>query len=99
MKQDITCPVLCVGDKEDPLLTEELQNHALDASNDNPNIICTLTRTGGHLGWLEGWRGKSWSIKACGQYIEAVLEAEKLFRGGCSSPDSILGGQRLSLQL
>uniref|UniRef100_A0A061RI67 Embryogenesis-associated protein emb8-like n=1 Tax=Tetraselmis sp. GSL018 TaxID=582737 RepID=A0A061RI67_9CHLO len=76
MLKDICSPVLCITDQDDPLISSDLLKHPLDAGRVNHNLLTVLTRTGGHLGWLEGWKGKSWVIKACGQYIEAVLAEE-----------------------
>ena len=47
--------------------------------------MSVVTENGGHLGWLEGWRGGCWSIKLCGQYIDAVLEAAEMIKASDAS--------------
>jgi predicted alpha/beta-fold hydrolase len=70
---DIEVPLLCLGDQDDPLLTQELLRSSLDAGKVNRHIITALTRNGGHLGWIEGWTGRPWMSRVIGEYIHAVL--------------------------
>eukprot|EP00899_Mesostigma_viride_P014398 jgi/Mesvir1/2295/Mv19331-RA.1 len=40
----------------------------------NPNLVLCMTKHGGHMGWVEGWRMRSWMNKVCEQYITAFVD-------------------------
>mmetsp|Transcript_2835 Transcript_2835/g.7075 ORF Transcript_2835/g.7075 Transcript_2835/m.7075 type:complete len:481 (-) Transcript_2835:46-1488(-) len=84
--QDIAVPLLCLGDHDDPLLSQDLLRASLDAGKLNRHIITALTRNGGHLGWIEGWKGKPWMSGAVSEYIHAVLENSERPQGAAAGP-------------
>eukprot|EP00953_Heterococcus_sp_UTEX-ZZ885_P004886 3114-Heterococcus_DN1.PRE.6 len=65
----------------DPLMAPELPPTLLGDSSQNANIICLMTKTGGHVGWAQGWMPTKskwgWSSTAVIQYTEAVLELQQ----------------------
>ena len=65
----IRVPLLTMATSDDPLIGADLANHAVIASNTNPNIICVQTERGGHLGWLSGWRGKWWMMDVIERFL------------------------------
>ncbi|KAG2453388.1 hypothetical protein HYH02_001612 [Chlamydomonas schloesseri] len=69
-------PLLCMSAKDDPIIDPKLLRHAEEAASTNPNVILALTERGGHLGWMRGWRGRSWMMEVIIQYVEAIVETQ-----------------------
>jgi predicted alpha/beta-fold hydrolase len=67
--KDVRVPLLSMATLDDPLIHPDLPNHAVHASQCNPNIICVKTKRGGHLGWLTGWRGQWWMMDVIESFL------------------------------
>ena len=55
-------PLLAMNTLDDVLIPPHLVNHAIEAGASNPNVFAVVTKIGGHLAWLTGWRGRSWQV-------------------------------------
>ncbi|KAG2438747.1 hypothetical protein HXX76_005291 [Chlamydomonas incerta] len=69
-------PLLCMSAKDDPIIDPKLLRHAEEAASTNPNVILAVTERGGHLGWMRGWRGRSWMMEVIIQYVEAIVATQ-----------------------
>lgn len=66
-------PLLCLSSRDDPIIDPALLRHAETAAAANPNVLLAVTKKGGHLGWMQGWRGRTWMMEVTMQYVEAVV--------------------------
>ena len=48
----IACPTLHMVAEDDPFLCPETFYHMKEYSQSNPNIMCVITKHGGHMGWV-----------------------------------------------
>ncbi|GIL56813.1 hypothetical protein Vafri_12124 [Volvox africanus] len=71
---DVRTPLLCLSARDDPIIDPSLLRHAKDAAATNPHILLAVTGRGGHLGWLQGWTGKSWMMDVIVQFVESVVQ-------------------------
>ncbi|KAG2496655.1 hypothetical protein HYH03_005475 [Edaphochlamys debaryana] len=72
--QSTSVPLLCLSARDDPIIDPALLRHAEAAAAANPNLILAVTQRGGHLGWLSGWRGTSWSMQVTCEFLEATVK-------------------------
>ncbi|PNW75574.1 hypothetical protein CHLRE_12g532200v5 [Chlamydomonas reinhardtii] len=72
----VATPLLCMSAKDDPIIDPKLLRHAEEAASTNPNVILAVTERGGHLGWMRGWRGRSWMMEVIIQYVEAIVATQ-----------------------
>ena len=52
--------------------------------NENPNLAMVLTKTGGHIGFLEGLfpNGQTWLNRVVDEYIQILIFTDFLQKGG-----------------
>ncbi len=71
--KDVRIPLLCINSRDDPILHHS--TIPFDEAKSNENIILLVTKTGGHVGWFEGFLNpKRWYIKPTLEFINAVSE-------------------------
>lgn len=89
--QDINVPTLFMTALDDPLIHKSIPKVVLDAATTNANICFLSTARGGHLGWLTGWKGRSWSMAVILQWMDVVLQqwAEKQLQQPEHAPDAM----------
>ncbi|KXZ51286.1 hypothetical protein GPECTOR_13g773 [Gonium pectorale] len=81
--QHVSVPLLCLSARDDPIIGPRLLRHAEAAAAANPRVVLAVTKRGGHLGWLAGWRGHSWMMDVIMEWLEAsVAEAAATSAGG-----------------
>ncbi|GLI66122.1 hypothetical protein VaNZ11_009850 [Volvox africanus] len=71
---NVRTPLLCLSARDDPIIDPSLLQYAEDAAASNPHVLLAVTGRGGHLGWLQGWTGKSWMMDVIVQFVESVVQ-------------------------
>jgi len=79
---NVTTPLLCINNQEDPIVPAELIDIPRIASTTNPNIINVETVHGGHLGWIDAYGKTPWYMKLVFEYFAAsnVTKNQRLVR-------------------
>ena len=75
----VAVPLLALHACDDPIADSAAFAPMLALGN--PNLWFRITRTGGHLGFCEGWRPKRWSFvsRTVFEFCDAVLgERERI---------------------
>lgn len=70
---NIDVPTLLLNSRDDVLIAPELIKYAVDAANQNKNIVSTITHQGSHCGWIMGNDFDSWDVKLMCNYVESIL--------------------------
>jgi len=70
--KNVNSPLLCIANKDDPLVHKDMIETPILAAKHNPNIITVITERGGHVGWIEGFNKEPWYSKVFFEYIEAI---------------------------
>lgn len=73
----ITVPLLSLASLDDLLIRPDLARHAAVASKINSNIFSIITKQGGHLGWLTGWKGRWWMMDLTFCFLKAILDGKQ----------------------
>jgi predicted alpha/beta-fold hydrolase len=84
--EHVAAPTLCLNARDDPIIHPSLLDYPLNASAANPRLISVVTRRGGHLGWVEGWRPVSWYERVCFEFLDAALAARGALCGAGVAP-------------
>jgi predicted alpha/beta-fold hydrolase len=56
----VKTPLLCIANRNDPLVHSRMVDIPLEAAKSNENIITVVTEHGGHLGWIESFDKDPW---------------------------------------
>lgn len=67
----VASPLLCVSASDDPIVPHHII--PIEKCRNNRNILLVITKTGGHLGWVE-LDGSSWLPRVIVEYVQAQLE-------------------------
>lgn len=69
----VEIPMLIINAEDDPL--SPLDYLPFSEVQENPNLAMILTKTGGHIGFLEGWlpRGPTWLNRAVDDFIRLMI--------------------------
>jgi predicted alpha/beta-fold hydrolase len=70
--RNVNSPLLCIANKNDPLIPHSMTDVPLEASKHNENIIAIITKRGGHIGWIEDDVNNPWYAKVFFEYIQSV---------------------------
>jgi predicted alpha/beta-fold hydrolase len=65
-------PLLCLANRDDPIIKSTLPDHAVHSSRVNSNVVTVVTHRGGHLGWLEGY-GKTWASRVILPFLDVAM--------------------------
>ena len=72
--RDVSVPLLCLGNLDDLVVCpDELVTHPEKVALENANVISVVTQRGGHIGWVQGWRPRSWLHGICAEFIASCL--------------------------
>jgi len=82
MLEHVAAPTLCMNARDDPIIHDSLLDYPVNAAAANANLLLAVTKRGGHLGWVEGWRPVSWYETLCMQFLDATLVAHEARGGG-----------------
>ena len=70
--ENITVPTLVMHSKDDPIVPVDCV--PIDECLANPNMICALTRRGGHVCYfMENDGSKRWYTHACSEFLQNAL--------------------------
>jgi abhydrolase domain-containing protein 15 len=69
---DISVPVLCISSLDDPVCTKD--TIPFDLFKYYPHMLLATLDKGGHGGFLEGSKPKSWAEDTAVDYVVSVLE-------------------------
>jgi abhydrolase domain-containing protein 1/3 len=75
--QNVKSHLLCIANKNDPLIPSSMTDIPLEASKHNENIISVITKRGGHIGWIEDDMNNPWYAKVFFEYIHSVQSVLK----------------------
>ena len=67
---NITTPLLCIGNKNDPLVHKSMCDIPLHFAKINENIITVITDHGGHVGWIDESPNNPWYSRVVFEYLE-----------------------------
>jgi predicted alpha/beta-fold hydrolase len=70
--KNVNSPLLCIANKDDPLVHKDMIETPILAAEHNPNIITVVTERGGHVGWIEGFTKEPWYSKVFFEYIASI---------------------------
>jgi len=73
--KNIKSHLLCLCSCDDPFIPSDLINIPINACAKNKNIITVVTKSGGHIGWIE--TGGSWYINVILEYFEQLKNIYK----------------------
>jgi len=82
MLEHVATPTLCLNARDDPIIHDSLLEYPANACAANANLLLAVTKRGGHLGWVEGWRPVSWYETLCFQFLDASLAVHLAGDGG-----------------
>lgn len=70
---NVKTPLLCISNKNDPLVHSSMCNIPYEASLCNENVISIITNHGGHGGWIEEMGKDPWYAIIFFEYVCALL--------------------------
>ena len=70
--KDVKTPLLCIANKNDPLVHYSMCDIPKEAALLNKNIISVTTEHGGHVGWIEEINKDPWYAVVFFEYIKAL---------------------------
>jgi len=74
----VEIPMLIINAEDDPL--SPMDYLPFQEVDENPNLAMLLTKTGGHIGFLEGWlpTGPTWINRAVTEFIQIMIFSDFL---------------------
>lgn len=69
--EKVSKPLLCICSRDDPFVDPEMINVPINASMVNENIITIVTKTGGHIGWIDE-SFKPWYVNIVLSYFDNI---------------------------
>lgn len=68
--KNVKTPLLCIANRNDPLVHTKMIDIPYEASMCNENIITIVTEHGGHVGWIEAFNKSPWYANVFFEYIK-----------------------------
>eukprot|EP00955_Chlamydomonas_euryale_P058716 357182-Chlamydomonas_euryale.AAC.3 len=68
----VRTPLLVIGTRQDPLISEFMMEVPIAAARTNPNVLTVITRYGGHVGWLSSMQEDAWYMRLWFEFADSV---------------------------
>lgn len=69
--KEVKTPLLCLSNRNDPLVHKNMLDIPYEAAVCNENIITIITEHGGHVGWIESLNKDPWYADVFFEYIKS----------------------------
>lgn len=74
----VSSPLLCISNKNDPLVDKSMCEIPSNAANTNENIISIITEHGGHVGWIDNSLNNPWYSRVVFEYMDVIRHHTKV---------------------
>ncbi len=71
---NVDSPLLCISNKNDPLVDKSMCCIPINAASKNENIISINTEHGGHVGWIDNSVNNPWYSRVVFEYMDCFLD-------------------------